>query len=156
MTVKNLFNSKNTLQVDIELAEQIGLHNAIVYTVIKNAKIENSIDLFDKQYLFFIQRERLPFFSTKTIQRSLEFLLSKGYVVLSETSPEEAKEIVLKNKRNCKFKCEWCGCGCNVINKHHYPIPKSMGGANLVNICPNCHCEFHSLYKIGGKGWYLI
>lgn len=151
MTVKDLFNSENTLQVDIELAEQIGLRNAIVYTEIKKAKRENGIDLFDKQYLSFTQRERLPFFSTKTIQRSLEFLLSKGYMTSSKINQEEVKEIVLKNKRNCKFKCEWCGCGCNVINKHHYPTPKSMGGTEIVNICPNCHYEFHSLYKIGRK-----
>ena len=56
------------------------------------------------------------------------------------------------NKSNPKFKCEWCGCGCNVINEHHYPIPKSKGGTDIVKICPNCHSEFHSLYKISRKG----
>ena len=49
--------------------------------------------------------------------------------------------MVLKNKSNPKFKCEWCGCGCNIINEHHYPIPKSMGGTKIVRICPNCHSE---------------
>ena len=137
MTVKDLFNSKNTLQVDIGLAEQIGLHNSVVYTEIKKAKKENNIDLFNKQDLAYVQKRYLPFFSIKTIQRSLSFLLDK--------------EIVLKSKHNCKFKCEWCGCGCNVINEHHYPIPKSMGGTKIVRICPNCHYEFHSLYKISRK-----
>jgi hypothetical protein len=151
MTVKDLFNSKNTLQVDIGLAEQIGLHNSVVYTEIKKAKKENSIDLFNKQDLAFVQKRYLPFFSIKTIQRSLGFLLDKGYITADRIKPEEAKEIVLKNKHNCKFKCEWCGCGCNVINEHHYPIPKSMGGTKIVRICPNCHYEFHSLYKISRK-----
>lgn len=43
MTVKDLFNSKNTLQVDIGLAEQIGLHNSVVYTEIKKLKKKTTL-----------------------------------------------------------------------------------------------------------------
>ena len=76
---------------------------------------------------------------------------NNGYIEAETLTPEKAKEMVLKNKSNPKFKCEWCGCGCDVINEHHYPIPKSMGGTKIVRICPNCHYEFHSLYKISRK-----
>ena len=151
MTVNDLFNSKDCLEISIELANKIGLNNAIIYTEIRKAKKENHIDLFSKQDLIFVKEKYLPFFSIKTIQRSLEFLLDKGYIKSRKIKPEEAKEIVLRNKNNCKFKCEWCGCGCNVINEHHYPIPKSMGGVKTVKICQNCHYEFHSLCKISRK-----
>ena len=77
---------------------------------------------------------------------------NNGYIEVETLTSEKAKEMVLKNKSNPKFKCEWCGCGCNIINEHHYPIPKSMGGTKIVRICPNCHYEFHSLYKINRKG----
>lgn len=40
-------------------------------------------------------------------------------------------------------KCEWCGKTTSAIHKHHHPIPKRLGGQRTVNICPNCHCEFH-------------
>ena len=47
MTEKDLFNSKNTLQVDIGLAEQIGLHNSVVYTEIKKATEHNHFEWTD-------------------------------------------------------------------------------------------------------------
>lgn len=62
------------------------------------------------------------------------------------TTPQDAKKIVVNNKGN-GFECEWCGCKTTAIQKHHYPIPKSKGGTETVNICPNCHYEYHLILK---------
>ena len=55
MTVNDLFNSKDCLEISIELANKIGLNNAIIYTEIRKAKKENHIDLFSKQDLIFVK-----------------------------------------------------------------------------------------------------
>jgi len=39
--------------------------------------------------------------------------------------------------------CEWCGKKTWDIVLHHYPIPKSKGGKQVVNICEECHSKFH-------------
>lgn len=59
-------------------------------------------------------------------------------------SYEILKEETLKNKEKGGKKCDWCGCNTTVLHKHHYPVPKRLGGTDIVNICSNCHAEFHS------------
>lgn len=83
--------------------------------------------------------------SNSKLASSFEKLRKLGYISESKLSYEQIKEIVLKEKENAKFVCEWCGCKCNILNEHHYPIPKSKGGTETVKICPNCHAEFHSV-----------
>jgi len=39
--------------------------------------------------------------------------------------------------------CQWCGIKTAILHKHHYPVLKSRGGKETVDICPNCHSEFH-------------
>lgn len=56
---------------------------------------------------------------------------------------EEIKETILGNKGKGDKVCEWCGCATSILHKHHYPIPKRAGGTATVNICSNCHNEFH-------------
>jgi hypothetical protein len=41
--------------------------------------------------------------------------------------------------------CDWCKAETYNLHKHHYPIKRSKGGQTTVEICPNCHYEFHSL-----------
>lgn len=56
---------------------------------------------------------------------------------------EAIKGDVLKNKGQGNKTCEWCGRKTTVLHKHHYPVPKRAGGTEVVNICSNCHHEFH-------------
>lgn len=42
-------------------------------------------------------------------------------------------------------RCEWCSIKTTALHRHHYPLRQSEGGIDIVNICPNCHQEFHSL-----------
>ena len=43
--------------------------------------------------------------------------------------------------------CAWCKSDTLVLHEHHYPIPKSEGGTDIVKLCPNCHAEYHYLEK---------
>ena len=56
---------------------------------------------------------------------------------------EEIKEQILVSKGTGEKTCAWCGCKTTLLHKHHYPIPKRMGGKETVDICSNCHNEFH-------------
>lgn len=44
--------------------------------------------------------------------------------------------------------CEWCNCTTHALHKHHYPLKKCHGGQFVVNICPNCHYEYHFLADV--------
>ena len=56
---------------------------------------------------------------------------------------QQIKDAVLGEKEKADKVCEWCGCKTTVLHRHHYPIPKRLGGTKTVNICSNCHAEFH-------------
>lgn len=56
----------------------------------------------------------------------------------------DLKEAVMENK-DAGRTCAWCGKKTTVIHKHHYPVPKANGGTQIVEICSDCHAEFHSL-----------
>jgi len=43
------------------------------------------------------------------------------------------------------LKCAWCHSLTYSLESHHYPILKSEGGLRTVDICANCHSEFHYL-----------
>lgn len=73
---------------------------------------------------------------------------------VSALKPEDAKRIVSDKytdeygvERSILFNahCEWCKVSTAFTHAHHYPIPKSEGGTETVNICPNCHTEYHAL-----------
>lgn len=66
---------------------------------------------------------------------------------------QEIKEI-LSNKSKCLVTeientpihiCEWCESQTYILHSHHFPIAKKDGGKNTVEICANCHSEFHWL-----------
>lgn len=153
MNYSDIFDQSESMYIDKEMAKEIGLNYAVVYSGIEKAKEECGFDfdLLSMQDISYIQKKILPFFSTATVKRAITKLKGLGYIETDTITPEEAKEKVIKNKENTRYICEWCGCGCNVINKHHYPIPKIKGGTSVVKICPNCHYEFHSLYKEYGR-----
>ena len=50
--------------------------------------------------------------------------------------------------------CEWCGNHVDVLHEHHFPLPKRMGGTDVVHICKNCHDKFHILEYQNSMGVY--
>lgn len=142
MKLDEIFKNGDVLYVDKNVAKEVGLNTATILFSIKKAIENEGKSTFDIRY---IQEKYLPFFSTSTIIKAVKKLQKKGYLKQNKISSEKAKEIVLMEKQKPKYVCEWCGCGCNVLNEHHYPISKSDGGEEIVKICPNCHYEFHSV-----------
>lgn len=60
------------------------------------------------------------------------------------SSYEIIRNEIMSNKGNGDKVCEWCGCKTSVLHNHHFPIPKRLGGKEVVHICSNCHHEFHA------------
>lgn len=46
--------------------------------------------------------------------------------------------------------CPWCGRRLATV-PHHYPIPRSQGGKQTINICGRCHRLYHSLFFINAS-----
>lgn len=69
---------------------------------------------------------------------------------------ENIKNEMLNQKDDNTQVCEWCGINTSVLHKHHYPIPKRYGGKDVVNICSNCHNEFHNLESKENNGVLVI
>tara|TARA_X000001316_G_scaffold8267_1_gene2169 strand:+ start:152 stop:568 length:417 start_codon:yes stop_codon:yes gene_type:complete len=77
----------------------------------------------------------------------LNRLKSEGLLVEKNLPYKEAVNL-LKDKRANNYgdlHCEWCGSKVFVLHQHHYPMKKCDGGKETVNICPNCHYEYHYL-----------
>jgi hypothetical protein len=79
-------------------------------------------------------------------------ILTTANIIKKENVSDEKKVELLKNKKLQGMGignqiCEWCGIATCILHKHHYPILKSRGGTQTVNICPNCHNEFHNFDK---------
>ena len=147
MNVFDCLNSDGDFKFSKKVAKEIGLTNALVLGAIKQYVKDYKCSEID---MGVIKSRYLSFLSKSTIKRALKSLHDTGFLTNSLNDSEMKKNIVLENKRNPKYVCEWCGCKCNLLNKHHFPIPKSQGGTETVNICPNCHYEFHALsdYKL--------
>ncbi|MBY9013617.1 MAG: hypothetical protein KGD70_14680 [Candidatus Lokiarchaeota archaeon] len=127
-----------------DLANKIGLNGSIIYDylVSKISEKEYFLDIDD------IYND-LPIIGRTTMINLVNKMIMDGYL----------KEIVLTNIEKYKIisnkqmdglgignrTCDWCSCKTTTLHKHHYPIQKKDGGIQLVNICPNCHYEFHHL-----------
>ena len=73
-------------------------------------------------------------------------LIKLGYIQIPQSkNPIEAKQLTIENSHKGSI-CEWCKNECYVLQEHHYPIPKRLGGKNIVKICPNCHYTFHKIF----------
>ena len=91
--------------------------------------------------------------SVRCIQLWLAQLKKSGYII-EKTYDEDAIVKFLKSKKPIKFDCpihfpiaicEWCDSETYCLSRHHYPKRKTHGGSAIVNICGNCHQEFHFL-----------
>jgi hypothetical protein len=91
-------------------------------------------------------------YQINSVRQSLISLTDAGWLLTSRIDGVKAKD-VLKQKTPQKHtlfnsSCEWCLCSTISTHKHHYPVPKSQGGTKTVDICANCHFEFHQLVDL--------
>lgn len=119
--------------------------------IIKNKLLKPSDKVYISMYYqygnneYYADKNMLEVCSKQALLR-IKRKLRKLNLLNQNLSPTEVKNIVLKNK-NIGYVCEWCKTKTNAIQEHHYPIPKSKGGKEIVKICPNCHYEYHLIYK---------
>jgi hypothetical protein len=91
--------------------------------------------------------------STNTVRRSLLDLIDVGLVIKIPALTPEGAHAVLAAKTpqsdvGLSARCEWCSCRTAWTHAHHYPVMRADGGTETVNICPNCHTEFHALTRV--------
>lgn len=60
--------------------------------------------------------------------------------------PEDIKRIVLTRKS--KKICDWCKSPCYILEEHHYPTKRSLGGKDIVSICGKCHSDYHYIENL--------
>lgn len=85
--------------------------------------------------------------------RDWKKLYELGLVEKFYLNEDEIKKIICsKNPQNISdikdvnLKiCFWCKCTTYILSKHHYPIRKKDNGQETIDICCNCHMEFHHL-----------
>lgn len=141
---------ENTVIIDGELVPKDKNGVVVLSRYLKDKKLS----AYEKIYLSLIDvwgdevndlfELYIPYDRQEKIKRGLK---RKGYIN-NDMSPKELKEQTIKQSHTGQ-KCEWCGNECFLLHAHHYPIPKKDGGTNVVHICPNCHCTFHSLQSFG-------
>lgn len=128
------------VRFSVDLACNIDIESSILYSLLKdrvNSKGLAFIDLYQmvKPY---------PFLSYSTARRKMQKLESYGCL---EILPNKDKVKLLSTIKNDNLfgneVCEWCKSKAITLEGHHYPISKSDGGVEIVNICPNCHSAFH-------------
>jgi len=66
---------------------------------------------------------------------------------------EEEILFIIKIKRSQSFprarqSCDWCSGSTLILHAHHYPTRRCEGGKETVNICANCHSEYHFLSDV--------
>ena len=117
----------------------LGARSKLVYCVLITSCDEDGICNTDKREL-----SRDIYTTKDRISEAIEELIKFNYISIEK----EDMVNILKNKNldglgYGGYVCEWCGVKTSVLCAHHYPIPKSKGGTETVNICCNCHHEFH-------------
>lgn len=97
--------------------------------------------------------------SSTTIQKYLDKLEKIGLITAHFMEPEEIvdllKEKNLSGKGVGQLVCDWCGYNALSLDAHHYPEHKKNGGQDTVNICSNCHREYHYLAGQAGRPEYF-
>ena len=83
-------------------------------------------------------------------RRTMKSLIERGFIKENKVTPESIVNSLQNKTVEKLYTCEWCKEKVAVLQDHHYPIPRSKGGEEIVHICPNCHYTFH---KLVGNKW---
>lgn len=80
-----------------------------------------------------------------TIAKSLKRLKERNYIqdYADGGIVEKLKAKKMEGLGIGKKTCLWCKVKTYVTHSHHYPIRREDGGTETIEICPNCHHEFH-------------
>jgi hypothetical protein len=111
----------------------------ILSFIIKNKHIYNLNNILNNNPILRISEIALKkrikkYINMGLLQNNTEFIVD----LLKE------KSLYSKNNGIGECVCEWCQIKTVILHKHHYPIAKKDNGKQIINICPNCHSEFHN------------
>jgi hypothetical protein len=84
----------------------------------------------------------------RSVKSGLKELSDYGYTIKHFfLSDDEAYEFLKKG--NFNNGCLFCGYDNSFLDGHHYPVRRKDGGDRVIDICANCHREFHTLTDFG-------
>lgn len=85
-----------------------------------------------------------------SISESLEYGVTRGFLI--KKPGFEPTEIVrlLRAKAPQELSegnaiCNWCHGRTISLQSHHYPVSEKDGGTSTIDVCANCHFEYHTL-----------
>ena len=140
---EKLFNSEDCIKIDRDLISKVGLKQALVYGTIK--KMTETHEVITYKELI----DELLFLGDKTMTRRMKDLEDGNYITVRQyTVYERMAMIMTKHLEGLGIGdeiCPCCGARTVTLHYHHYPIPKHLGGREVVPLCPGCHFEFHHL-----------
>jgi hypothetical protein len=83
----------------------------------------------------------------RSVGSAINELIGAGLIERTRINDQEAYEYLKKGE--FKYGCYFCGYNRSPLDAHHYPVRAKDGGAETINICANCHREFHQLTDCG-------
>jgi len=128
------------IEIEPEIATQYGVRAAVVVGLILQEP-----EGIDKSSIL----RSLPFISRPSLGSVLNRLLDGAVIFAHRANPFIVQQI-LKSKALSttgygRLTCSWCDCQTLVLSNHHFPVPAKEGGMDTVEICSNCHTEYHYL-----------
>lgn len=93
--------------------------------------------------------------AVREVTRCLKVLTKKQLLETRKMTPVEIMNVVKRkdpqqlNDPFARLKiCCWCRSETYILHEHHYPVPLTQNGSETVEICANCHSEYHFLKTI--------
>ena len=94
-----------------------------------------------RRWEFFTKKELMK--HTGLTQSELENALKNIKKFAEKHRRTDCEVFEMLNIKNSKKGCLFCGYDKCYLDKHHYPIRKKYCGTDTINLCANCHREFH-------------
>lgn len=130
---------EDCIEREMRLVKNKKLIKAVFTHVSQRTNLNQTVSKIIKQY--FLDNEN----ENDNDNENEDSLPVRGTNRAEPLSYESIKDQILSQKGEGEKVCAWCGCKTTSLHKHHFPIPKRMGGKETVEICSNCHNEFHVL-----------
>ena len=132
------------ITIDKQLAIKVGVNASAIFDYILQEIPEGRFFLDISNISI-----ELPIMTKSSIRESVKRLIKVKYIKeIILTSEQKHQALSTKQMKGLGIGnrvCEWCGCKTTILHRHHYPIARKDNGTKVVNICANCHYEFHHL-----------
>lgn len=88
--------------------------------------------------------------SSSTVNKALKYLINENYITGIHRTIDPHKAAALLQDKTPQYiaggvVCEWCQGETLRLHSHHFPVSAKDNGEETVEICPNCHDEYHCL-----------